>query len=217
MSDWKILLAFKLIHGILPDFVIYARGARLSKLLQFTDSLRLEGVEAFVDIKGLGIGESSDYISFRAKRGQLKPIDRRAVNVHKAYCKAAKDLDSKCHHNPDDEICPVNSAFLSFSPVAGKYEGTVLGLGIGCFGELAAGFKWRLHVHRAQSCGIPRGSQRRQVAQGGPEHVPLKDPLRVESCGRFRLEQPHLGSQPQARWPAVTRRLRHVCGWRLRS
>jgi len=29
---------------------------------------------------------------------------------------------------------------LSFGPVAGKYEGTVFGLGIGCFGELSAGF-----------------------------------------------------------------------------
>jgi len=29
---------------------------------------------------------------------------------------------------------------LSFGPVAGKYEGTVLGIGIGCFGELPARF-----------------------------------------------------------------------------
>ena len=54
-------------------------------------------------------------------------------------CKAAKDLKSKYHHTPDDEIGPVKSALLSFRPVAGKYEGTVLGLGIGCFGELSAG------------------------------------------------------------------------------
>jgi len=60
--------------------------------------------------------------------------------VHKEYCKAAKDLDSKYHHIPDDEIGPVKSALLSFGPVAGKYDGTVLGLGIGCFGELSAGF-----------------------------------------------------------------------------
>ena len=32
------------------------------------------------------------------------------------------------------------------------------------------------------------------------------------TCSHFRLERPHLGSQPQARWPAVTRRLRHTCG-----
>jgi len=92
------------------------------------------------DIKGFGIGESSDYISFRAEQGQLKPFDRRAVKVDKAYCKAAKDLDSKYHHTPDDEVGPVKSALLSLGPVADKYEGTVLGLGIGCFGELFAGF-----------------------------------------------------------------------------
>ena len=57
----------------------------------------------------------------------------------KKNCKAAKDLDGKYHHTPDDEIGPVKSALLSFGPVAGKYEGTVLGLGIGCFGELPAG------------------------------------------------------------------------------
>ena len=72
-----------------------------------------------------------------AEQGQLKLIDRRAV---KEYFKAAKDLDNKYHHTSDDEIGPVKSALLSFGPVAGKYEGAVLGLGIGCFGELPAGF-----------------------------------------------------------------------------
>ena len=66
------------------------------------------------DIKGLGIGESSGCVSFRAEQGQLKPIDRRAVKVHKDYCKAAKDLDSKYHHTPDNDIGPVKSALLSF-------------------------------------------------------------------------------------------------------
>ena len=47
-------------------------------------------------IGGLRIGESSDdYISFRAEHGQLKPIDRREVKMHKEYCKAVKDLDSR--------------------------------------------------------------------------------------------------------------------------
>lgn len=41
--------------------------------------------------------------------------------------------------------------------------------------------------------------------------------LKARTCSHFCLERPHLGSQPQARWPAVTRRLRHACGWRLRS
>ena len=81
--------AFKLINGIFPDFVIDARGPRFSELLEIMDSSRLDGVETLADIKGLGIGESSGYVSFRAEQGQLKPIDRRAVKVHKEYCKAA--------------------------------------------------------------------------------------------------------------------------------
>ena len=60
--------------------------------------------------------------------------------MHKEYCKAAKDLNRKYHHTPDNEIGPVRYALLSFGPVAGKHEGPVLGLGIGCFGELSAGF-----------------------------------------------------------------------------
>ena len=93
------------------------------------DSSRLDSAETLVDITGLGIGESSDYASFRAERGQFKPIDRRAVKVH-------KDLDSKHYHTPNDVISPVKSALLSFGPVAGKYEGAAIGLGIGGFGEL---------------------------------------------------------------------------------
>jgi len=34
-----------------------------------------------VDIKGLGSGESSDFVSFHAEQEQLKPNDRRAVKV----------------------------------------------------------------------------------------------------------------------------------------
>ena len=60
--------------------------------------------------------------------------------MHKDHCKAAKDLDSKYHHTPVDKNGPVRSALLSFGPVEGKYEGAVLGVGIGCFGELPAGF-----------------------------------------------------------------------------
>jgi len=147
----------------------------------------------------------------------VKPIDRRAVEVQKAYCKAAKDLDSKYHHTPNGKIGPVKSSLLSFEPAAGKYEGTVLGLGSGCFGELPAGFNDVCTFIARKSCVILRGLLRRQVAQGGPGHVPFKDPPRVGSCGHFRLERPHFGSQPQARWPAVNRRLRYACGWRLRS
>jgi len=35
--------------------------------------------------------------------------------------------------------------------------------------------------------------------------------IRVGSCGRLSLDRSHLGSQPQVRWLAVTRRLRHAC------
>jgi len=59
----------KLIYGILRDFVIDSRGARFSKLLHFTGSSRLDDAETLVDIKGLGIGESSDCASFRAEQG----------------------------------------------------------------------------------------------------------------------------------------------------
>ena len=41
----------------------------------------------------------------------------------------------------------------------------------------------------------------------GPWNVPFKNPSRVGSGGHFRLERPHLGSEPQARWPAVAHRL----------
>ena len=60
--------------------------------------------------------------------------------MHKEHFKAAKDLDSKYHHTPDDETGPVKYALLSFGPVAGKYEGTALGLSIGCSEELFVGF-----------------------------------------------------------------------------
>ena len=74
-------------------------GTRFRELLQITDSSRQDGVKTLVDIKGLRIGESSDYVSFRADQEQLKLIDRWAVKAHKEHCKGAKDLDSKYHHN----------------------------------------------------------------------------------------------------------------------
>ena len=61
--------AFKFINGILPDFAIDAHGARFSELLQFKGSSRLDGGGIMVDIKGLGIGESSDHASFCAEQG----------------------------------------------------------------------------------------------------------------------------------------------------
>jgi len=60
--------------------------------------------------------------------------------VHAKYFKATKDLKSKHHCTPDDKTGPVKSALLLFGPVSGKYEAAVLGLGVGCFGKLSAGF-----------------------------------------------------------------------------
>ena len=116
----------KLTNGSLPGFAINSCGAIFSKFLLFTDLSRLDGAEISVYIKGLGIGESSGRASFRAKQ-----FDRQAIKVHKEYCKAANDLNSKYHHNPSGK-----NALLSFGPVAGKFEGAAIWLGIGCFGEL---------------------------------------------------------------------------------
>jgi len=59
----------------------------------------------------------------------------------------------------DDEIGPAKAALLSFGSVAGKYEGTVFGLGIGCFGELSAGFNdVYTFIARKESCDSLRGS-----------------------------------------------------------
>jgi len=90
-----------------------------------------------VDISSLGICESSDYTFFRAEQGQLKPIDRRAVKLHKEYCKVAKRT-STASTTALWVLRMSRSNPLSFRPVMGKYEGTVLGLGIGCFGERSA-------------------------------------------------------------------------------
>jgi len=87
--------------------------------------------KALVYIKGQGIGEPSNFASFRAEQGQLKPIDRQAVKVHKEHYKATKDLDSKYHPALGDDNGLVKSALLSFGSVAGKHEGAVLGFGIG--------------------------------------------------------------------------------------
>ena len=105
--------------------------------------------------------------------------------MHKEYYKAAKDLESKHNHIPSDENGPVKSALLSFGPTAGKYEETVLGLGIGCFGELSAGIigVFSFIARNARSCGVFRRSLQRQVAQGVPWNVSLKDSSRDGSLG----------------------------------
>jgi len=100
--------------------------------------------------------------------------------VHKEHCKAIQDFDNKYHYTPDDEIGPVKSALLSFEPVAGKYEGTTLGLGIGCMGELSVRSN-EIYTPIARNRAVSYVLLRRQVAQGGPWLVLLKDPPPVGS------------------------------------
>ena len=135
------------------------------------------------------------------------------MKVHKEYCKAAKDLDSKYQHTPDNEIGPVKSALLSFGPVAGKHEGTALGLGIGCFGELSAGFN-----------GVCTFIARNRA-------VSYKDCYNDKSpkealgmfCSRISRVWGHAVIfawsdliLDRSRKPvALARRLCHTCGWRL--
>jgi len=165
-------------------------------------------------IKGVGIGESSGSASFRAEQEQLKPIGHRAVKVHAGYYKAAKNLESKYHHTAGDENGLVKSALLSGGTVAGKHEGTALGLGIGCFEELSAGFS-NVYTFIARNRAVSYVDRDDDKSPKEALVVPLKDPSRVGPFGHFqhfRLERPHLGPEPHVRLPAVARRLRHACG-----
>jgi len=74
-------------HSVSPSTVPSRRGAAATGV--FTD------LSCLGDIKGLGIGKSSDCAFFRAKQRQLKPIDRRGVKAHKEHFKATKGLHSK--------------------------------------------------------------------------------------------------------------------------
>ena len=65
--------ASELINGILPGFVIDARGARLSEFLQFTDSSRLGGVVTLVDTKGLGISHHQTTLPFAPNKDSSSP------------------------------------------------------------------------------------------------------------------------------------------------
>ena len=162
---------------------------------------------------------SSDFISFRAEQGQLKPSGRRAVKEHKEHCNAAKFLDSKHHRALGDKNGRSNPFFCRSGlwPVAGKYEGKALGLSTSCLEELSAGCNGVctfIALSRAvsyvgrykdkspkEALGVFRSGARRVWG-----HVAV-----------FRLERPHLGPEPQARWHAAARRLRQAFGWRLKS
>jgi len=118
--------------------------------------------------------------------------------VHKDYCKAAKDLDSKYHHNLDDELGPVKSVLLSLWLVAGKHEGMVLELDLGCFGELSAGFNdvcTFIARNRAVSC-VGRYDDE------SPKEALCMFRSRIRRvwghAAIFCLERPHLGPQPHA-------------------
>jgi len=73
--------------------------------------------------------------------GGRSTTDRRAAKLHKAHCKAAKDLDSKHHNSPDGKIARLARSNMLFCRLGLWLASTrVLGLGIGCLGELSAGF-----------------------------------------------------------------------------
>jgi len=129
-----------------------------------------------------------------------------------------EDLDSKYHITPDDKNGPVESTLLPFGPVVVAYEGTALGLGIGCFGKFSAGFNG-VCTFIARNCAVSYVGR-------------YDDKSPKEALGMFRsrnrLVRGHATvfawidlildrSRKLAGLPAVTRRLRHACGWRLHS
>ena len=83
----------------------------------------------------------------------------------------------------------------------------VIGLGIGCFRELSAGFNYACtFIARNRAVSYMNHNKSPKEALGM-----FRSRIRRVwgSCGHFRLLQRlYLGSQPKARWPAVARRLR---------
>ena len=98
--------------------------------------------------------------------------------------------------------------------MASKYEGTALGLGIGCFEELSAGFN---DVYTL----IERSRTVSYVDRYDDKSI--KEALGISRSGipRVWVMRPFspgaISSWTGARWPAVNRRLRRTCEWRLRS
>ena len=94
-------------------------------------------VETFLDVTGYGLGDSSHYPPFRAESSDLKPVDRRAREAHPQYIYKARRLGALYHSGtPTDVDGPVLSRLLSFGAPTGPNKGRVVGLAIGCFGEL---------------------------------------------------------------------------------
>jgi hypothetical protein len=133
--------AVQLVNGILPDMLLNATGPLANEFSSVTCSTFFDYVETLLDVKGYGLGESSRYQSFRAEPSDLKPVDRRAREVHKEYIYKARRLDALYHSGtPTGVDGPVLSRLLSFGAISGPNKGRVVGLAIGCFGELSSEF-----------------------------------------------------------------------------
>jgi hypothetical protein len=131
----------KLVNGILPDMLLDARGPMSNEFSDVTGSTFFDFVETLFDVKGLGISESSGYLSFRAGSSDIKPVIRRSLKVHTEYVRAARGLDAAYHQGtPAGQEGPVLSRLLSFGAASGPKKGRVVGLAIGCFGELSSEF-----------------------------------------------------------------------------
>jgi len=66
--------ALGVVYGAFSGFAVDARGARFGELSRFMDSSHLDGVESWVDIKDLGIGESSDCAFFCGEEDSSSPL-----------------------------------------------------------------------------------------------------------------------------------------------
>ena len=102
--------------------------------------------------------------------------------------------------------------------MAGKYEGTALGLSIGCFGELPAEFSG-VYTSIARSRAVSYVARYDLSAQGGPWHDPKEAPRthHVRGYAAIFAWSDSSWTGTATRWPAVARRLRHARGWRLWS
>jgi hypothetical protein len=118
-----------------------ARGPLSNEFSDVTGSTFFDFVETLFDVKGLGISESSGYLSYRAGSSDIKPVTRRSLKVHTEYVRAARVLDAAYHPGtPAGQEGPVLSRLLSFGVASGPKKGRVVGLAIGCFGELSSEF-----------------------------------------------------------------------------
>ena len=131
----------RLVNGILPDMILNATGPMANEFSDVTCATFFDRVQTLFDVKGYGLGESSHYPSFRAESSDPKPVDRRAQEVHQEYVNKARRLDVLYHPGTlAGEDGPILSRLLSFGATTGPNKGRVVGLAIGCFGELSSEF-----------------------------------------------------------------------------